>query len=95
MPWKYMVAREIVAARPQRLERRRQPRPELDESADRRRGALPHRNAHALERLLKPRAVDAMDAHHDAVGALALLPHLDEAGDLDVPGRRRAEPDVR
>ena len=42
------VAREIVAAGPQRLQRRRQMRLELDEAADRRRGALAHRDAHAL-----------------------------------------------
>ena len=37
------VAREVVAAGPQRRERRRQLRLERDEAADRRRGALAHR----------------------------------------------------
>ncbi len=83
------IAREVVAAGPQRLERRRQPRLELDEAADRRRRALAHRHPHALERLVEPRAGDALDPHDDAVGALALLARLDEAGDLGVPDRRR------
>jgi hypothetical protein len=30
-----------------------------------------------------------LDAHHDAVGTLALLAHLDEARDLDIPRHRR------
>ena len=43
----------------------------------------------------EPRARDAVDAHDDAVGALALLARLDEAGDVDVPGRAPAAPDAR
>ena len=83
------VAREVVSAGAQWLERRRQSRLELDERADRRRGALAHRDPHALQRLIKPRTGNALDPHDDAVRALALFPDLDEARDIDVPDRRR------
>ena len=46
---KIHVAAEIVTARPQRCERRLQPRLQFDEAADRGRGALAHRQPHALE----------------------------------------------
>ena len=58
-------------------------------AADRRRGALAHRDPHALQRLIKPRTGNALDPHDDAVRALALFPDLDEARDIDVPDRRR------
>src|SRR4051812_26573852 len=53
------VGGKIVSARPQRLQRRRKPRLELDECADRRRRALAHRQAHAVGLLLEPPSFDA------------------------------------
>ena len=79
MPWKIHVAAEIVAARPQRRERRLQPRLQFDEAADRGRGALPHRQPHALELCRAARAFHGGDAQHEAVGALADVAGLDEA----------------
>ena len=43
------VAAEIVGARPQRRERRLQPRLQFDKAADRGRSALAHRQPHALQ----------------------------------------------
>ena len=79
MPAKIHVAAEIVAARPQRRERRQQPRLQLDEAADRGRGALLHRQPHALEFCRSARAFHGDDAQHKAVGALADVAGLDEA----------------
>ena len=58
MPLEIEVAREIVAARPQRLQRRGQPRFQRDIAADRRRRALLDREPHALELLVEARRVD-------------------------------------
>ena len=55
----------------------------VNEAADRRRGALAHRDAHALGRLRRSGRLRAVDAHDDAVGALALLAHLDKARERD------------
>jgi len=52
---KIHVAREVIAARPQGFEWWRQPRLELDETADRRRRALAHRYPHALEMFAQSR----------------------------------------
>src|SRR6476646_8678784 len=79
------VACEIVAARPQRRQRRRQMRLERDKATDRRRGALAHRDAHALRRLADAPTFDALDAHGDAVAALTLLAHLDKARKWGAP----------
>ena len=57
-------------------------------AADRRRGALAHRDAHAVRLLRRPDAFDLERADHDAVGALALLAHFDETRDLHVAGGR-------
>ena len=78
------VAREIVAAGPQGAQRRIEPRRHLHERADGRRRPFLDRQAHALGRIAQP-ALDRVHAHHDAVGALALLAHLDEARERDVP----------
>jgi len=59
---------------------------ERDKAADRRRGALAHCDAHALQRLGDAPTFDALHAHGDAVAALALLAHLDKA-------RKRGAPD--
>jgi hypothetical protein len=75
----------IVAAGPQRAQRRVEPRLHFDERADRRRHALLHRKPHAVRWLAQP-ALDLVHAHHDAVGLLALLAHLDETGERDIPG---------
>ncbi len=87
------VAREVVAARPQRGERRRQMRLERDEAADRGRRALAHRDAHALRRARKPARLDLLHAHHDAVAARAFLAHFDKAGDRR--GRRECQHRMR
>ena len=73
------VAAEIVAARPQRRERRLQPRLQFDEAADRGRGALAHRQPNALQFCLRARALHLRDAQHEAVGALADVAGLDKA----------------
>ena len=73
------VAREIVGARPQRRERRQQPRLQLDEAADIGRGALLHRQPHALELVEQPRRIHLRHAQHEAVGALADVAGLDKA----------------
>ena len=55
---------------------------ERDEAADRRRGVLAHRDAHALGRFaVEAAAFDVLHAHDDAVAARAFLAHLDKAGD--------------
>src|SRR5262249_25436488 len=59
---------------------------DLDETADRGCRALAHRHPHAFELFANPWADDALKPHDNAVGALVLFPHLDEAGELDVPG---------
>src|SRR5438034_9147613 len=84
--WKY-IACEVITAGPQRFERGRQPRPELDETADRRRRAFAHGYSHPLELLAKSRLHDALEAHDNAIGTLALFPHLDEARKPDAPRR--------
>ena len=38
---------------------------------------------------MQPRRADALDPHHDAIRALALLAHLDKARHFGVPHRRR------
>ena len=81
------VAREVVAAGPQRRQRRRQMRFELDKAADRRRGALAHRDADAVGHLRDAPAFDAMHADDDAVAALALLADFDKAGERHARGR--------
>ncbi len=82
------VTREVVAAGPQWLEWRREARLELDEAADRRRGALAHRHPHALELLGEARSFHPHDPHDNAIRALTLFARLDEARNVDVPGRR-------
>src|SRR5262249_1686940 len=79
---------EVVAARTQRLERRRKACREFDEAADGRRRPLAHRHTHALELLIQARSADAFDAYREAVGALALPADLDETPDPPVPGGR-------
>ena len=73
------VAAEIVAARPQRRERRLQPRLQFDKTADVRRGALAHRQPHALEFGRQTRGVHLRDPQHEPVGALADVAGLDKA----------------
>ena len=85
------IAGEVVAAGTQRLERRIEPRAERHVGADRRRGALLHRDADALGLLLQPRAFERQRADDDAVGALALLADLDEARDRHVAGGPRQD----
>ena len=73
------VAAEIVAARPQRRERRQQPRLQLDKAADRGRRALLHRQPHALELGRPARAFHGDDAQHKTIGALADVAGFDKA----------------
>jgi hypothetical protein len=80
------VAGEIVAARPQRLQRRFKLGLDLDERARGRRHAAAYREAHTLGRLDYAVPLDAFDAHHEAVGFLALLAQSDEAGERDAVG---------
>ena len=78
-PCKIHVAAEIVGARPQRRQRRQQPRLQLDETADGGRGALAHRQPHAFEFCQAARALHRSDAQDKAVGARADVAGLDEA----------------
>ncbi len=57
------VAREVVTARPQRCERRRQPRLERHKTANRRREAALDRYTHALGDRLVLDAVELVDPH--------------------------------
>src|SRR5262249_5296940 len=63
------VGGEVGGAGRQGYGGRREPRVDLEETADRRRRALAHRYAYALEPLLQPLAVDAFETHDDSVGA--------------------------
>src|SRR5262249_34940867 len=78
------VTGEIVAAG---TERRRQARFELHEAADGRRHTLSYRKTNALGLFRKPRALNVVDGYYNAVRALALFAALNEAGNLDIPGR--------
>ena len=80
-------AGEVVAARPQRLQRRRQMRLEGDEAADIGRGAFAHGDAHALRLHAHPPRGDRRHAHHDAIAARPLLTGFHKAFDLRAPGR--------
>ena len=77
------VAGEIIAAGPQRRERRHQPRLQLHEAADLGRGPLAHRQAHALELDVAALCLHRGDAQHETVGALADVAGLDEARQRD------------
>ena len=68
---KIHVAAEIVTSRPQRRQRRHQPRLQFDKAADRGRRALLHRQPHAFELGRPARALHGDDAQHKTVGALA------------------------
>src|SRR5262249_56040366 len=63
------VGGEVGGAGRQGYGGRREPRVDLEETADRRRRSLAHRYAYALEPLLQPLAVDAFETHDDSVGA--------------------------
>ncbi len=77
----------------ERGERRREARLQFDVAADRGRGALLHRQADPLEFWRRvggrPRRLEPIDPQHEAVAALALLPHLDEARQRDREHRPR------
>jgi hypothetical protein len=73
------VAAEIVRARPQRCQRRLQPRLQCDEAADIGRGALAHRQANALQPDATARDLHLRHPQHEAIGALAHIARLDEA----------------
>jgi hypothetical protein len=74
------VARKLVSAGPERLQRWRQMRLELNEAADGWRCSFPHRDAHALWHRRSARRFKALDADDNPVAALALLAHLDKSG---------------
>ena len=74
------VAAEIVGARPHRRQRRLQPRFQLDEAADRRCGALAHRQANALQPDAAARHLHLRHPQHEAIGTLAHIPGLDKTG---------------
>src|SRR5262249_26272766 len=80
------IAREIVAAGPQRLERGVEPRLERHEASHRWRTALRHRHAYALRQFVEAVSLDGMHFDDDAIGARALLAHLDPSGGRDAPG---------
>jgi hypothetical protein len=75
------IAREVVAARPQRLQRRIKLCLRLDESAGRRRHAAADGKAHALRLVDNAVALDALEPQHEAVGLLAFVAQFDKARD--------------
>ena len=81
------VAGKVIAAGPQRLQRRIELRFHLDEGAGGRRRAAAHRQPHALRLPGDAVAVDPLDPQHEAVGLLALLAQLDETGERNAIGR--------
>ena len=81
------VAGKVIAAGPQRLQRRIELRFHLDEGAGGRRRAAAHRQPHALRFPGDAVAVDPLDPQHEAVGLLALLAQLDETGERHAVGR--------
>ena len=80
------IAREIIASRPQRLQRRIKLRLRLDESAGRRRHAAANGKPHTLRLVDDAVAVDALDAQHEAIGLLALVAQFDKARDRHAVG---------
>ena len=67
------IAGEIIRARRQRLQRRIEHGFDFDEGARRRRQPALDREPDPLRLVVDAIAVDAVDAQHEAVGALALL----------------------
>ena len=74
------VACKIVAPGPQRLQRRRQARFELDKASNGRGSSFANRNPNAVGRGLRERALDVLNAHDNAIAAFPLLTDLDETG---------------
>jgi hypothetical protein len=60
---------------------------ELDKAADCGRGVFAHREPYAFGRFIEAATFDGVNAHGDAVAALALLADFDEAGQCH--GRNR------
>jgi hypothetical protein len=81
------IAREIVTARLDRLQRRIERGFGFDERSGRWRHAALDQKPHAPRRFLDPAAVDAVDTEHEAVGVLALLAQFDKAGHRHTRGR--------
>jgi hypothetical protein len=84
---KIKVAGKVIAAGPQRLQRRVELRFDLDEGAGGRGHAAAHREPHAPRLPGDAAAVDPLDPQHEAVGLLALLAQLDETGERNAVGR--------
>ena len=74
------IAGEVIAAGPQRRQRRIELRLHLDEGAGRRRRAAAHGKPDTLRLVDDPFSLDPLDTEHEAVGFLALLAQLDETG---------------
>src|ERR671939_278460 len=85
-PLEIHVACKVIATRAQRAQRRREPRFQLYESSDRRRGAFAHRDSDPLDHLVLPKAGNAEHTQGDAIRAFSLFASLDKASELDVPG---------
>ena len=81
------IAREIVPARPQRLQRRTELSLEFDEGPRGRRHAAAHRKPHPLRLLRQAVRFDAVDPHDETVGLLTLLAKLDEPRQRHAIGR--------
>jgi hypothetical protein len=77
------VAGEVVASRPQRLQRRIELRLRLDIGAGRRRHAAADRKPDALRLVDDAVALDAIEPQHEAVGLQAFVAQLDEARNRD------------
>lgn len=88
MPLKKYIAREIVTAWLERLQRRIERGFDLNEGSRCRGRAALDRKPHALRRLLDAAAIDAVDTQHEAVGVLAFLAQFDKTGDGHAGGRK-------
>jgi len=84
------IARKIVAARLERLQRRLKRGFDFDKGTRRRRHAALNRQPHAPRHLIDAPAFDAIDAKDETVGMLALLAQLDKTGDRHA-GCRKAQ----
>ena len=72
------IARKIVAAGPERLQRRRQMRFQFDEAADRRRSVLADRKPHPIGFFGDVARVERLHRYGHTVAALAALADLDK-----------------
>jgi len=84
------IARKIVTAGLERLQRRLKRCFDFNERSRRWRHAALDRKPHAPRLVFEARAIKAIDAQHEAVGVPALLAQFDKAGDGHA-GRRKVQ----